>query len=188
MFLLFTKPLNNQWSRFHEKLTHIKYHMVILAFFTTKFVMDYSVFNCHVNISWKSFRVMKWNERLNSCNISRDLVSHFEWQRLLRPYTLYGSVSYTVVLVQIGPKFGKLQPVQCALCNKIAGACISAKFSWIFFCILNQIHFSYNCNCGLNNEGCDLTIFRLYCEQIWWLYVKNLQINQTSKLPGCNSL
>ena len=57
-----------------------------------------------------------------------------------------------------------------------------------FFCILNQTYFSNNCNCSLNNKGYYWTIFRLCCVQIWWLNVKILQIYETSRMPGCNSL
>ena len=51
------------------------------------------------------------------------------------------NASYAAILVQIGPKFGKIQLVQFA--------------------------------------------HRPYCVQIWWLYVKYLQIYKTPKLKKC---
>ena len=44
-----------------------------------------------------------------------------------------GGVSYTVNLMHIGPKFGKIQPIQCALRNKIARVCFSIIFFFAFW-------------------------------------------------------
>ena len=44
-----------------------------------------------------------------------------------------GGVSYTVNLMHIGPKFGKIQPIQCALRNKIARVCFSIIFFFFAF-------------------------------------------------------
>ena len=74
---------------------------------------------------------------------------------------LCDGVTYAVILVHIGPTFGKIQPIQCALHNKIARVCFSFKYLCIFFAFYTKYIFFNNCNCSLNNEYYS-TIFRLY--------------------------
>ena len=96
-------------------------------------------------------------------------------------------VSYSVTLVQIEQKLRKLQPVEYVLRDKTARDSFIMKFLCFFFSFCTQYIFSNNYNCNLNNRDYYQTNFRLCCVQIWWLYIKNLQIDKTLNMLGCHS-